>query len=326
MKSTYTLPKIPYRYDAIALQRIYTSPLLEEYTQDSVASPESILVYGDLQFAKVPESRSYTCGCLVTSVDGKIAYNDNPAGPVIASSNRLDPDGAAADFWVLNLFRANMDAVIAGAGTLHKEPDGVICVMDSTLEEARVRKGLPRAPWVVIATFDGTDLPFEDKLLVNQPAMIHSSPAAQELINQKLSLEHFYIGPYRDSSEVWKDAEHIKKTFSQFSEAAIPIILTGTQSVPDELALLTVLKIIGMNRTLIESPSYCHALMKKGLLDEFIINQSGVIVGGNALSIGGHGEAFTSTEHPHTHALSIHMHSPSFFYFRYALRYSSTGT
>jgi riboflavin biosynthesis pyrimidine reductase len=324
MNIPYTLPKVPYAYDAITLRRLYESPLISDFTHEGVVSSESLSVYGELRFPEALECRSYTCGCLVTSVDGKIAYNDDPAGPVIARSNALDPEGATADFWVLNLFRANMDAVIAGAGTLHKEPDGVICVMDTTLEEARVHRGMPRAPWVVIATLDGTDLPFDDKLLVNQPAMLHSSPAAHGLIEQKLAHDHFYLGPYRDSTAVWEDADSIRKTFDRYSDHAMPVILTGSDSIPDELALLAVLKVVGMDRTLIESPSYCHALMKKGLLDEFILNQSGVIVGGNALSIGGHGEAFTSTDHPHTQALTLHMHSPSFFYFRYSLRYSSS--
>lgn len=317
----YVLPKIPYDYRKIALKRVYESPLLESYPYEGVLSLEAREVYGALKFPSLPENRSYTCGCLVSSVDGKIAYNDDPAGPVIASSNVLDPDGASADFWVLNLFRANMDAVIAGAGTLWKEPDGTNCVMDQSLEQERVARGLSRAPWIVIATLDGTDMRYEDKLLTNQPAMLHSSPAAIEIIEERLELDHFFIGPYENSEEVWRHEEEIRSLFEKHSGSKLPVIITGVASRPDELALLSVLKVLGLERTLIESPSYCHALMRKGLLDEFILNQSGVIVGGDALSIGRWSEAFTSKEHPHTKVVSLHMHSESFFYFRYALFY-----
>ena len=37
------------------------------------------------------------------SVDGKIAYEDDEVGPLIAKKNLLDAGGASADFWILNL-------------------------------------------------------------------------------------------------------------------------------------------------------------------------------------------------------------------------------
>jgi hypothetical protein len=78
---------------------------------------------------------------------------------------------------------------------------------------------------------------------------------------------------------------------------------------------------MGMERALVESPSYCHVLMQDALLDELTLNYSCLYIGGIAVGLGNGMEPFTSTRHPESELLSIHMHSPSFLYFRHRLRY-----
>ncbi len=316
-----TYLKMDFDYDSFQLTRIFSHELLDEYPEHGVQDSKAKEIYGELRFPTPPPNRPYTCGSLVQSIDGKIAYIDNPAGPVIASANKLDPEGGATDFWLLNHFRASMDVVIAGAGTMHKEPDGTVCVMDQNLEDERIARGMSRIPWVVICSLDGSDIRYEDALLINQPAIIHSSPAAEPIIAGNLPYPSFVIGPYTDAKAALADADNIRTLFDTKSPQNIPVILTGVGSRPDEEAMLTILHILGLRRALVESPSYCIALMGKGLLDEFLLDMSCVFVGGDAMSMGKSIPAFTSTNHPHSKVLSIHMHSPSFFYFRHKMVY-----
>ena len=62
--------------------------------------------------------RPYTFSSIVLSSDGKMAYQDNPSGPLVAKNNFLDPDGSLGDFWVLNVLRSYADGIIVGANTL----------------------------------------------------------------------------------------------------------------------------------------------------------------------------------------------------------------
>lgn len=318
-------PKVEFPYDRMKLQPIFTHPELENYHTEGVQGEVAREIYGSLMFPDPPKHRAYTYGSLVMSIDGKIAYLDNPAGPVIASANVLDPDGGKADFWILNLYRASADVIIAGAGTMHKEPDGTVCIMDQELEDERLKRNLSQAPWVVIVSLDGTDVRWEDELFVNQPTMFHSSPFALEVVKDKLAQDYFVIGPYENLQEVLEDEQRIRSQFVEHSASKMSVIITGKDKTPDEEALLGILSLLGMKRCLVETPSYCMALMKKKLLDEFVLNVSCVFVGGEAMSIGKSFPAFTSVDHPHTEVLSLHMHSPSYFYYRHKLVYQDAN-
>lgn len=318
-------PKISYNYREISMQRLFRHQREAAFPEAALQPPSALQVYGELRFPQVPERRVYTMGCFVTSIDGKIAFKDDPAGPVVARANSLDPAGAEGDFWSLNLFRANADAVIAGAGTMWAEPDGTISIFDQDLEDARLAAGKEAAPWAVISSIDGTDIRFQDTLFDNQPVMIQTSPAGREPLAKGYGRPHYFIGPYSDADQAWEDAECIRNQFQENRETRTPIILTGSGGMTNSSALLAVLRILGMERVLVESPSYCHVLMGDALLDELVLNYSCLYIGGSAVSLGSSLEPFTSRSHPETELLSIHMHSPSFLYFRHAFSYTSMG-
>jgi riboflavin biosynthesis pyrimidine reductase len=308
-------PKISYDYRRIALTKVFEHPDAGSFIPAPVQTPSSKAVFGELGFPAVPRERVYTMASFVTSIDGKIAYLDNPAGPVIAQSNALDPDGAAADFWILNLMRANADAIFIGAGTMQKEPDGLVCIFDQELEDRRAALGMPRAPLVIICSLDGSDIPFSDTLIKNQPVLFNTSPEGLARIQAGLKADSYTVGPYRNVQEI--DRERVIEEYSRFAGKKIPVIVTGEGRTPASAAVMRILTLMGVERALVESPSYLHSLLRDGLVDEISLNYSCVYVGGSGVGLGGALPAFTSREHPHTEMLSIHMHSPSFFYFRH---------
>jgi riboflavin biosynthesis pyrimidine reductase len=314
-------PKIDYDYKAIALKRLFRHEDEVHFQEKGLLSPSALKVYGDLRFPTSREDRVYTMGCFVTSIDGKLAFPDNPAGPVVAKANSLDAAGAEADFWVLNLFRANADIIIGGAGTMWKEPDGTCSIFDRDLEDARVKAGKPAAPWLVACSLDGTDIRYQDTLFDSQPVMLHTSPAGEIPVREHYGRPFCIVGPYADAGEAAADSDAIRRGFEARKDAEAPVILTGEGSETDSAALLTILRIMGMERALVESPSYCHVLMQDALLDELTLNYSCLYIGGTAVGLGNGMEPFTSTRHPESELLSIHMHSPSFLYFRHRLRY-----
>jgi riboflavin biosynthesis pyrimidine reductase len=314
-------PKIDYDYKAIALKRLFRHEDEVHFQEKGLLSPSALKVYGDLRFPTSREDRVYTMGCFVTSIDGKLAFPDNPAGPVVAKANSLDAAGAEADFWVLNLFRANADIIIGGAGTMWKEPDGTCSIFDRDLEDARVKAGKPAAPWLVVCSLDGTDIRYQDTLFDSQPVMLHTSPAGEIPVREHYGRPFYIVGPYADAGEAAADSDAIRRGFEARKDAEAPVILTGEGSETDSAALLTILRIMGMERALVESPSYCHVLMQDALLDELTLNYSCLYIGGIAVGLGNGMEPFTSTRHPESELLSIHMHSPSFLYFRHRLRY-----
>ena len=98
------------------------------------------------------------------------------------------------------------------------------------------------------------------------------------------------------------------------------VIATGEKA-PDSHVALYIMKKFGLDKVLVETPSYMHYLVSEGLMDELFFNYSCIYVGGQALSIGKFGKEFGSKDHPHTKMLSIHTHSDHFFYFRQKLIY-----
>lgn len=311
------LPKIDYDYKAIKLNKIFENEIVRDFTVKGVQTKNSVDVFGDITFPECND-RVYLTASFVTSIDGKIAYLDDPAGPVIAKGNKLDPSGADADFWLLNLFRANADAIFVGAGTMIKEPDGTAHVFDQELEDARAKMGMPRVPWAVICSLDGV-IRYEDMMFKAQPCMINTSPEGLEKVKKGMKQDYYVTGPYNDIESL--DEEKIVREFRENSKTKVPVIVTGEGMKTNSHVLLRILKLMGINRAIVESPSYCHSLMGDKLLDEILLNYSCVYLGGDTVSFGKGMEPFTSVSHPHTEMISIHTHSPSFFYFRQKFNY-----
>ncbi len=312
-------PKIEFDLKNVKYKRIYENPELSSYRAEGVNTTESKRSLGLLMFPDVLSDRTFTMAAFVTSIDGKIAYPDNPFGPLVASENRLDPIGASLDFWILNFFRASMDAIFIGAGTMQKEPDLIACIYDELLEKKRISLGMNPAPIGIICSLDGLDIPYDHEIFNKQSVIINTSPDGMKNIAESIDIPYFIIGPYKVGEPI-NDAK-IKSEYLKQSDKSIAIIVTGEGDKTDSEILLKILKIIGINRAIVESPSFTHSLMKDGLLDELIQSYSTVYIGGKAINLGSSMESFTSTNHPHMKVLSIDSHLPGFLYFRHKIIY-----
>ncbi len=313
--------KIPYDAEKIALKSIFESPTLAGYRELGARSPKTEAVYGPFRLPEAPADRPYLMASMVLSIDGRIAFEDAPEGPLIAQTNRMDPDGGAADFWVLNMLRTACDGSMFGCGGwTRKEEDSVTAEMfggdlegsahifDQDLEDARIAEGRNPVPWHVVTSLDGSEIPFEHPFFNNHPMIpliLATSPEGLGRVKARSKAAYTVVS----------DPERIPEI------VGMPVVVTGEGGMPHAPTTMRILKKLGMNRLLIESPSYCHHLIACGLLDELFFNYSCIYVGGKALSLGMLGEAFTSKNHPHTEMLSIHTHGPHFFYFRQRLIY-----
>lgn len=314
-----SLFKMPFDIDKTKVTRIYKSNDLDNCTTKSISCDKIRQIYGDdLKFFELHEDRPCTYTSLVTSIDGKIAFTDAPQGPLISRLNKCDEDGATADWWILNMLRSLSDGVMLGAGTMNAEEDYTCHVFDQDLEDMRIEAGLNPVPWNIITSLDATDIPF-DHILFNSPevpVMISTSIQGLDIVKQKIKNDYIIV-ELKSKEDVTEDL--INKIRN--SEGKVIVIGTGDKF-PNSKVALYALKKFGIDKLLIETPSYMHYLVAEQMMDELFFNYSCLYIGGQALSIGKFGKEFTSTEHPHTKMLSIHTHSDHFFYFRHKLIYN----
>lgn len=184
-------------------------------------------------------------------------------------------------------------------------------IFDQDLEDARIAEGRHPVPWQVLTSLDGSEIDFDHPFLKNDPLipfMIATSPVGLDRVRANCKTDYFVV-------------DDLQKVPGLFERKGMPVIVTGDEAVPDAKITMGILKKLGMNKVLIEVPSYCHHLIQQGLLDEMFLNYSCVYVGGKALSLGMRADSFTSKSHPHTEMLSIHTHGPHFFYLRHRLIY-----
>ncbi len=308
------LPVVNFNTEEVRLSTLFDNTKKMGYSTNSLKCKKIEDVYGKLMFGELHEDRPVTFASYVASIDGKIAFNDSFVGPLIAKTNHLDPGGAKADFWVLNMLRGVCDGIIIGSGTLTKEPDYTGSVFDPDISNARLEAGLKIAPWTVIVTATGTKIPFQNDVFVDGDVsvLINTSPNGFENLKKEITKPYFVVD-YTDLKSVKKQIED--------NSGKIPVVITGQGKATDANTLLKILKAMGLDKVLVESPTYCHHLMQTELLDEIFLNTSCVFVGGDCASIGGYSEPFTSVDHPHTEIVSIHMHSPHFIYTRHKLIY-----
>ena len=300
----------------IKLKRIYESRDVAAFNGAVITWPKVEEVYGTLRFPKLPEDRTYTYGSLVASVDGKIAFPESPDGTQIAKRNIHDPDGGLCDLWVLNMLRSVSDAVLMGSKTIAQEPGLTSRVLDRELLDERKNSGKPLIPLHVIVTRNGEHLPLRHKIIVSEdiPVLIVTSPGGMVRIRERLAFRYENLGVFKSPGEI--TAIEGKRILSPLG-----IIATGTSDTIDTSLMLKILKKIGIDRMLIESPSFIVSLMHESLLDELFLNTSGIFVGGKAPVTGGNSTGFGMDWHPHLRTLSIHSHSDYFFYSRYRLGY-----
>ncbi|MCD6122684.1 MAG: dihydrofolate reductase family protein [Spirochaetales bacterium] len=301
----------------IKLKRIYESRDIGTFNGAVITWPKVKEVYGNLSFPKLPEDRTYTYGSLVSSVDGRISFSESSDSTQIAKRNIYDPDGSLCDLWVLNMLRSVSDAVLMGSKTIGQVPGLTGRVLDRELLDERKKSGKPLIPLHVIVTRNGEHLPFQHRIIVSKdiPALIVTSPNGVHKIKGRLAVEYKDLGLYRNLDEI--SAMKCRRFIS-----TLGIIAVGTGDTININLLLRILKKIGINRLLIESPSFIDSLMQESLLDELFLNTSGVFIGGKAPVVGESFIGFSKDWHPHLQILTIHSHSDYFVYSRYRMHYS----
>lgn len=301
----------------IKLKCIYESRDIGNFNGTVITWPKVKEVYGELHFPKLPKDRAYTYGSLVSSVDGRIAFPESPDSTQIAKRNTYDPDGGLCDLWILNMLRSVSDAVLMGTNTIRLEPGLTGRILDKELLEERQYSGMAPIPLHIIVTGSGGNLPFQHRIITSPkiPALIATSPNGMHKMKGRLTVEYKDLGFLKHPGEI--SAIGGKRFISPLG-----IVATGAGNTIDINLLLKILKNVGIERLLVESPSFIVSLMKESLLDELFLNTSGVFVGGKAPVIGGNSIGFSMETHPHLQTLTIHSHSDYFFYSRYRLYYS----
>ncbi len=312
-----SLFKMPFDVERLRLTRVYESPELSHCQVETMSCEKIREIYGDLMFLELHEDRPCTYTSLVTSIDGRIAFTDAPQGPLIAKKNKYDPAGADTDWFILNMLRAVSDGVMLGAGTMNAEADYTCHVFDQDMEDMRLANGKPPVPWNIVTSLDATDIPF-GHILFNTPevpVMISTSRKGLTLVRENLGDKAYCV-------EIPSVEAVTQELIDGAKENEDKVLVLGTgDTAPDSKAALYALKKFGIDRLLVETPSYMHYLVSQKLMDELFFNYSCIYVGGQALTIGKFGKEFTSEDHPHTRMLSIHTHSDHFFYLRHKLLY-----
>ena len=319
------LNTVPEDRKIVAIYR--NTPLLEDFerrAQGGRPLPDSVNYYPTpLVFPKPGADRPYLISSIVLSADGKMAFQDNPVGPLIAKCNALDPDGGACDFWCLNLLRAYADGLLIGANTLNRESAYINHCMDRELMAQRkevLQK--PDQPCQVVVSLDGTDIPFSHDTFSVDPAerlkvMIATSPEGGAFVQSHSPHVPRLLGPFTTKEEILKaDLPDLHGGFSE-----IPVLMTGVGAEPDMQLMLYALRQMGMELVSAESPTYCSALLDAGYLDEYFVTYSMVYAGGTISP----GAAFPKSwkSHPHSQLVSVGMHRQNFLFTRQCIQYGA---
>lgn len=312
------LPKKEFNYGEMKVKELYFNEAIE-LREEGVKHQVVRDVFGrDLMFGEIPNDRPYTFNSLVTSIDGKIAFEDDPKGPLIARKNKYAGAGGTLDYWILNLLRGAADAILVGTNSIAAEANsgGTGHCYDENIEIRREELGLNAIPWRVVVTLDGTDICFEAAQFKNKEMSTFFYTTLEGVGNIKANCtkEVEVIGPFDSVEEVKVDS------FNYDSSKAY-VIVTNKERKFNHKVGMKILREMGIRRLLVESPTVTHYFIEECLLDELFLNYSCLYIGGKAMTIGNHNKAFTSENHPHTELVSIYMHSPHFIYLRHKMIY-----
>ena len=268
--------------------------LLARLTQGSpLRTPEKVRqVMGDLVFPPAPDGRPYLFGCMVLSFDGKMGFYDNPEGTLISKENRFDPVGGTTDFWIMNVCRTYADGVILGTGTLRARMNKLwyAQIVDPDLVQARreLGKNTPE-PLNLVVSLDGTDVPVEHPIfhqLTPKPLILTSLDGAEYL-----------------RSAMGQPIQVVTQPCDLTAGTQTIQVVAAGQDRPDTAGLLRLLRESGLDYLSVEAPGYIWQLIREGLLDEYMLNYSGVMAGG-AVAVGTQA-GFTAQDHPHVALLSV---------------------
>lgn len=312
------LKKIDFPYEAMKANELYFNHGMDLPTE-GVSHEVVRQVFGrDLMFGVIPKDRPYAFNSLVTSVDGRIAFADQPQGPLIARKNQFAGAGGSLDYWMLNVLRGASDAILVGTKSISIEVNsgGTGHCYDGKIESRREELGLHPVPWRVVVTLDGRDIAFEAAQFTNpeMSTFFYTTAEGVEYIQKNAKKETVVIGPFASVEEI------SLPDFTYDPSKAYVIVSNEARSFDNKRGM-KILREMGVGRLLVESPTVTHIFMQEGLMDELFLNQSGIYVGGQSLAIGQSCSSFTADQHPHTELVSMHMHSPHFLYARYRLIY-----
>ena len=277
----------------------------------SMQTPEKVRqVMGELVLPLPPADRPYLYGCMVLSFDGKMGFYDNPEGTLISKENRFDPIGGKTDFWIMNVCRTYADAVILGTGTLRARMNKLWYAEISDGDLVQARAGLGKAtaqPLNLVVSLDGTDVPVDHPIfhqLTPKPMILTCRQGAEYL-----------------QSAMGQPTALVTQPQDLAAGADVIQILAVGDGCPDTAGLLKLLRESGLSYVSVEAPGYIWQLIREGLLDEYILNYSGVMAGGpNAVGVGA---GFTAQAHPHVALLSVG-YSRGFLFTRQKLIYDET--
>lgn len=281
--------------------------------------PKVEKTYGKLSFPK-DEIYPYTFASIALSMDGKMAYPERPEGPLVAISNRLNPDGALTDFYVLNFLRAYSDIIIQGSNTLVAEADLWNVIFDEDLVEER-SKYLGKStshPGTVIITLDGTDIPVDHQLFSQKmlPLCIFTTRRGAEYLEKKGNDRFKHVLELKDGAS--DSITILKNALFELSDK-VPVISSDKNNATDLELFMRGIKSAGVDHALIESPTITWLLMKEKLMNEYFITHTTAFIGGRLTP--GSQMPFSFESHPHAEILQLNNHGPSFIYTRQLLRY-----
>ena len=319
------IPKIDFPIEKLRLSLLYQDS--DELGRARLSSPargslsKVSAAYHELYFPAPAADRPYVFSSMVLSMDGKMAFPDDPQGPVVASANAIDREGGLTDFWVLNVLRAHADAIVVGARTLKSEPEVVFTCLDADLlaERKELLGRQQEHPLTIVVSLDGQDVPLEHSIfsMPETQTILATCHVGGQYLQSQYGQDALMVGPFNDVSEV--DTDSLARQIRQGLQAHKKVILMTGENEPDARVLLFCLRKIGVDYLLIESPTYTWLLMDKGMLDEFFVDYSTLYIGGQLTP--GYNNGFTSFNHPHTKFLVVAMHQNSFLFTRQKIVY-----
>ncbi|MDD2371822.1 MAG: dihydrofolate reductase family protein [Firmicutes bacterium] len=316
-------PSIEFNKNKVTTTNCYKNiDLLSEINSkadNSKYSPKVEQTYGRLSFPDGNEY-PYSFASIALSMDGKMAYPERPEGPLVAISNRLNPDGALTDFYILNFLRAYSDIIIQGSNTLKAEEDLWNVVFDKDLVEERIKYLGKKTehPGTVIITLDGTDIPLDHQLFSQNklPLCIFTTTRGAEYLEAKGNGKFKHVlNLVEGNSDIGVKMKVILKEVSNI----IPVISADKGNATDLKLFMKSLKLGGVNQAIVESPTITWLLMKEKIMNEYFLTHTSVFIGGQLSP--GWNMPFSYDNHPHAEILQINNHKSSFIYTRQAIKY-----
>jgi riboflavin biosynthesis pyrimidine reductase len=263
----------------------------ESYQNHGFSCEKIIDIYGiPFIYQKYNSKRPLIWGMFVSSIDGKIAFQDNTDGSLVARNNFMDTNGGLSDFWLMNMLRSQADAVLIGNNTLKHIINATGHIFDEDLENCRLYNRLSKIPYNILVSNTGKNIPYDHNLFKNQeiPIVIGTSSEGYKYICKNSNLKYY---------------------------SNITFIVEGDNSLHTPI-FMEKLKSMGINKVVIEAKSYFDYLIKHNIVDEIFLSISGVYAGGS--NILGDAFTFSSDNHPHFKIVSIHTHKNNFLFIRYS--------